>query len=59
MAALKTVLDEGPGARLMSALGHKQTSRRHLDYVRFTPESGHGDRRGCGFISAPHSQGSP
>jgi hypothetical protein len=23
------------------APGHKQTSRRHLDYVRFTPESGH------------------
>ena len=27
--------------RLMSAMGHKQTSRRHLDYVRFTPKSGH------------------
>jgi len=25
----------------MTAVGHKETSRRHLDYVRFTPESGH------------------
>jgi hypothetical protein len=26
---------------VMSALGQKQTSRHHLGYVRFTPESGH------------------
>jgi len=32
----------------MTAMGHKQTSRRHLADVRFTPENGH---REFGWVS--------
>src|SRR2546427_298406 len=36
----------------MSALGHEQTSRRHVGHVRFSPQSGHHSSKRTSLLKA-------